>query len=150
MEPPTFFGRHEHSLDSKGRVVLPARFRVHFDSQAFLSQHLDGCLALWTPDEFGKCLARYSQSQGRSNADRNLARVWAAGSQEVEIDKQGRFAVPQHLMAYAQLRDRLLIVGAMERIELWNPEQWETRVHPAEANMTYPADIAAVPADTGS
>jgi len=145
-----FFGRYEHSLDTKGRVVLPVRFRSHFDSQAFLTQYLDGCLALWTPEEFGKRLAEYSEAQGRSSADRNLARVWAAGSQEVEIDKQGRLGVPQHLMAFAQLRDRLLVVGAMERIELWDPQRWESRVRPAEADLIDPVDVAAAPTDPGS
>lgn len=150
METPQFFGRYEHSLDSKGRVVLPARFRVHFDTHAFLTQYLDGCLALWTPDEFAKRLTEYSQAQGRSSADRNLARVWAAGSQEVEIDKQGRLALPQYLMAFAQLRDRLLVVGAMERIELWDPARWEARVRPAEADLIDPVDAAPAPAEAGS
>lgn len=141
-----FFGRYEHSLDAKGRVVLPARFRAHFDSQAFLTQYLDGCLALWTPDEFGKRLAEYSQAQARSSADRNLARVWAAGSQEVEIDRQGRLALPPHLKDFAQLDGNVLVVGAMERIELWAPAQWEARVRPAEHDLTDPVD----PAPAGS
>ncbi|MDA8062349.1 MAG: division/cell wall cluster transcriptional repressor MraZ [Actinomycetota bacterium] len=146
-----FFGRYEHSLDSKGRVVLPARFRSSFETpQAFLTQYLDGCLALWTPAEFGKRLQEYSLAQARSGADRNLARVWAAGSQEVEIDRQGRVAVPQHLLAFAQLQDRLLVVGALERIELWNPLQWESRVRPAEADLLDPVDAVAAATDTGS
>ncbi|HET9071875.1 MAG TPA: division/cell wall cluster transcriptional repressor MraZ [Acidimicrobiales bacterium] len=142
-----FFGRYEHSLDAKGRVVLPARFRSSFDSQAYLTQYLDGCLALWTPEEFGRRLAEYSQAQARSSADRNLARVWAAGSQEVEIDRQGRLALPQHLKEFAQLDRNVLVVGAMERIELWDPTQWEARVRPAELNLTDPVDVASAPLD---
>ena len=147
---PKFFGRYEHSLDPKGRVVLPARFRAQFDSRAFLTQYLDGCVALWTPEEFDKRLAEYSQAQTRSSAERNLARVWAAGSQEVEIDRQGRVPLPPYLKNFAHLDRNVLVVGAMERIELWDPEHWELRVRPAEASLTDPVDVLGAPADPGS
>ncbi len=68
----------------------------------------------------------------------------------MEIDRQGRVAVPQHLLAFAQLQDRLLVVGALERIELWNPLQWESRVRPAEADLLDPVDAVAAATDTGS
>jgi MraZ protein len=150
---PQFFGRYEHSLDPKGRIVLPARFRLHFGTQAFLSQYFDGCLALWTPDEFAKRLEALLAAQGRSAADRQMARVWAGGSQEVEIDKQGRLALPQHLREFAGLETAVLIMGALERVELWNPALWETRIRPAEDSLTNPQDeaLAAVSAaGTGS
>ena len=72
-----FFGRYEHSLDAKGRVVLPARFRLSFEADAFLTQHLDGCLALWTPEEFNRQMEERLSAQDRSSHDRQLVRVWA-------------------------------------------------------------------------
>ncbi|MHB1930654.1 MAG: division/cell wall cluster transcriptional repressor MraZ [Acidimicrobiales bacterium] len=136
-----FFGRYAHFLDAKGRVVLPARFRASFDTQAYLSQYLDGCLALWTPDEFGKRLKEFSDSQARSSTDRQLARFWSSGVIEVEIDRQGRLGpVPPYLKDFAHLDRNVLVVGAMERIELWDPDQWDARVQPAEANLIDPAD----------
>jgi MraZ protein len=141
-----FYGRYEHSLDTKGRVVLPARFRGQFEAHAFLTQYLDGCLALWTPEEFDKRLEVYSQRQELSAADRNLARVWAGGTQEVEIDRQGRLPLPQYLKDFAHLDRAVLVMGAMERIELWDPEQWEAKVRPAESSLTSPTD----PTDAGS
>ncbi len=133
-----FFGRYEHSLDAKGRIILPSRFRASFDTQAFLSQHLERCLALWTPEEFEEQLAEMQQRQDRSPRDRNVARVWAAGLTEVELDKQGRVAIPAYLREFAHLDSGVLVVGALNRVELWNPPEWAARVAPSMADFTDP------------
>jgi MraZ protein len=127
-------------VDAKGRIVLPARFRKDFDTQAFMSQYTDGCVALWTPEEFDVQLAAMEERQARSSEDRNMARIWAGTSAEVEIDRQGRLAVPAYLRSFAQLESSVLVMGALERVELWNPEAWDTRVRPAEHAMIHPAD----------
>jgi MraZ protein len=131
-----FFGRYEHSLDVKGRVILPARFRANFGSQAYLSQHVDKCLALWTPDEFEKQMADMEASQEQSRADRNLARYWASGLTEIELDRQGRVAIPLYLREFADLQGAVLVSGAINRVEFWNPEEWNQRVKPSEARLT--------------
>jgi MraZ protein len=127
-------------VDAKGRIVLPARFRKDFDTQAFMSQYTDGCVALWTPEEFDVQLAAMEARQTHSSEDRNMARIWAGTSAEVEIDRQGRLAVPAYLRSFAQLESTVLVMGALERVELWNPEAWETRVRPAEDAMIHPPD----------
>ena len=131
-----FFGRYEHSLDAKGRITLPARFRASFDTHAFVSKNNDRCLALWTPEEFEKQLAKMEALQNRSAADRNLARVWSAGLAEIEIDRQGRVALPAYLREFARLEGQVLVNGALDRIELWNPAEYEAKVAPAEAALT--------------
>ncbi|MCU4183694.1 division/cell wall cluster transcriptional repressor MraZ [Acidiferrimicrobium sp. IK] len=130
-----FFGRYEHSLDAKGRITLPARFRANFDTQAFVSQHNDRCLALWTPEEFEKQLAKMEALQNRSAADRNLARVWSSGLAEIELDRQGRVALPAYLREFARLEGQVLVNGALDRVELWNPEEYQARVAPAETAL---------------
>ena len=134
-----FFGRYEHSLDAKGRVILPVRFRANFDTAAFVTQHHERCLALWTPPEFESQLEEMESRQDRSQADRNLARVWASGASELEIDRTGRVALPQYLRDYAHLDAQVLVVGAINRIELWSPAEWAARVAPAEAALTDPS-----------
>jgi MraZ protein len=133
-----FIGRYEHSLDSKGRVILPAKFRPSFSTHVFVSQHLDKCLALWTPDEFEKQLEVMEASQSLGANERNTARIWASGSVEVELDRQGRVAIPAYLRTFAGLEEMqpLLITGVLNRIELWNPQEWATRVLPSEATFT--------------
>lgn len=133
---PRFFGRYEHSLDIKGRVILPARFRPSFGPQAYITQYQDRCLALWTADEFENQMAEQERLQGQGRAERNLARVFAAGTTEVEIDRQGRVAIPGYLRDFAHLESAVMVNGALNRVELWNPAEWEMRVRPAEAQLT--------------
>jgi MraZ protein len=135
-----FFGRYEHSLDIKGRVILPARFRALFGPSGYLSQHQDRCLALRTPDEFEKQMAEMEVLQEQGRSERNLARIWASGSSEVEIDRQGRVAIPRNLRDFARLESGVLVIGALNRVELWDPEGWAARVLPAEAQLTEDGD----------
>jgi MraZ protein len=131
-----FFGRFEHSLDIKGRLILPSRFRTLIGPQAFLSQYRDRCLALWTPEEFEKQMAEMEKLQEQGPMERNLARVMASGSTDVDIDRQGRLAIPAYLREFALLESAVLVVGALNRVELWNPTEWDTTVLPAEAELT--------------
>jgi MraZ protein len=131
-----FFGRYEHSLDDKGRVILPAKFRGPFEHGGFLTQYQDGCLSLWAPDEFEKQMESMQGKASDSRVDRNLARLWASTSHEVEVDKQGRMAIPSHLRSFAGLEGEVLVHGAIDRVELWNPASWEEKVQPAEQLLT--------------
>ena len=130
-----FFGKHEHSLDVKGRVILPARFRESFDGKGFLSNYRHRCLALWTTEEWDKQLEQMEAMQEAGEAQMNLARVMAAGSVEVDIDKQGRFPIPQSMREYARLENEVLVNGALNRIELWSPTVWSARVQPSEREL---------------
>ena len=127
-----FVGRYEHSLDAKGRVILPAKFRVAFERGGFLTENREGCLALWTPGEFERQMASMQDRAAVDRANRNRARLWAASSHEVEIDRQGRMAIPVHLRDFASLQGDVLVHGAIDRIELWNPALWTERVQPEE------------------
>lgn len=142
-----FFGRYEHSLDAKGRVILPARFRSAFDRGGYLTQFHEGCLALWTPDAFEQQMVAMQEAANRGGSrDRNLARVWASGTQDVEVDRSGRLAIPPHLRSFASLDGDgattsgangrpVLVLGAIDRVELWNPVVWEERVRPSEQRL---------------
>ena len=131
-----FFGRYEHSLDAKGRVILPAKFRATFERGGYLSQFHDGCLALWTPDEFERQMVSMQEAAAQGRDERNLARVWASGSAEVEIDKSGRMPIPPHLREFAQLGGEVLVLGAIDRVELWSPSVWDDKVRPSERQLT--------------
>ena len=136
-----FFGRYEHSLDEKGRLILPAKFRPHFEHGGFISQYEDGCLALWTAEEFDRKMLAMEASQEQSRAERNLARLMASGTQEVEVDKRsGRMAIPQYLRSFADLERDVLVIGAINRVELWNPAAWEERIRPSEVALAEGTD----------
>ncbi|HET7489089.1 MAG TPA: division/cell wall cluster transcriptional repressor MraZ [Acidimicrobiales bacterium] len=130
-----FFGRYEHALDPKGRVILPAKFRGHFEQGGYLTQYWEGCLALWTPEEFEKQMVAMEAAQELGRSERNLARVWASGTQEAEVDRQGRLFLSPPLRAFAGLEAGVLVHGALNRIELWSPERWTAKLAATEQNL---------------
>lgn len=128
-----FFGRYEHALDVKGRVILPAKFRPEFaEGGGYITQYKGGCLALWTAAEFDRQMDSLAERQSEGASQRNLARVFAAGTSEAEVDKQGRMPIPPHLRSFAQLSSEVLVNGAIDRIELWSPAVWAERTAGAE------------------
>lgn len=134
---PVFFGRFEHSLDAKGRVILPAKFRPHFEHGGFLTAYKDRCLAIWTPEEFSIQMREMREKQHATDKDRQLARLWSQASQEIEVDKKtGRVPIPAYLRTYARLDGDVLVNGAIDRIELWNPAEFDAKVMSAEPDMT--------------
>jgi MraZ protein len=132
----TFLGTYEHSLDEKGRVILPSKFRAPFEHGGYISEYLDGCLALWTPDEFEIQVESMKEQAKTGQRDRKRARLWASTSYEMDLDKQGRIPIPAALRRYARLDSEVLVLGAIERVELWNRENWETKVLPEEESLT--------------
>lgn len=128
-----FFGRFEHTLDDKGRLTLPSKFRGPFLAEAgFLTPNTDGCLALWTQPEFEVQMTEMQQRVAANPGDRNMVRMWASTAFEVEMDKQGRLALPARLREYADLHSEVLVLGAIDRVELWDPQRWDEKVAPEE------------------
>jgi MraZ protein len=119
-----FWGTHEHSLDAKGRVILPARFREPFRGGAFLTKLFDGCLGLWTPVAFERRTADMLEIARRGQSERNVTRSFAAGSFEVTPDGQGRIAIPPMLRDYARLESDVVVNGAINHVEIWHPDKW--------------------------
>jgi MraZ protein len=127
-----FFGRYEHTLDNKGRLILPARFREPFGHGGYLTAGQDGCLALWTPDEFDQQMEAMAAGATASREQRQLARVWASSTTDVALDNQGRIVVPVNLRQFARLDGAVLVMGAIQRVELWDPSVWDDKVQGAE------------------
>ncbi len=135
-----FFGRYEHAIDDKGRVILPVKFRPAFEHGGYLTQHHEGCLALWTPEEFDAEMGDMQERAGVGRRERNEARVRASSSYELEIDRQGRMVIPARLRAFAALESDVLVLGVIDRVELWNPQSWEEKVGPDEHRLTEGSD----------
>jgi MraZ protein len=114
-------------------VILPAKFRGQFEHGGYLTQHSEGCLALWTPGEFERQMEVMQERSISGRSDRNRARLWASNSAEVEIDRQGRMPIPSHLREFAALETEVLVHGAIDRVELWNPAAWSERVLPEQS-----------------
>jgi MraZ protein len=132
-------GSYEHSLDAKGRIILPAKFRGHFEGNLTLvSKHDERCLAIWTPDAFDKRAAVMERALDGGPEDRQRARSWAMGSAEVDLDPQGRLAIPQYLREFAHLEQgrTVMVNGALTHIELWDKDLWEIQGAIGDSQIT--------------
>lgn len=118
-----FLGEFSHSLDRKGRVILPARFREQL-AQAVLTCQVDSCLALWTPSDFEAHAERMKEKERGDLSERNAARVFFAGACEVTPDAVGRVAIPANLRAYANLGETVKLTGARDHVDIWDAATW--------------------------
>ncbi|MGH9183073.1 MAG: division/cell wall cluster transcriptional repressor MraZ [Acidimicrobiales bacterium] len=121
---PVFYGEFEHALDVKGRLILPVKLRDHFAAGGFLTKVLDGCLALYTDEEFTKVLNTMQERARRGQMERNVVRSFAAGSTDVSPDRQGRIAIPANLRAFAGLEREVTVTGQINRVEIWDAARW--------------------------
>ena len=119
-----FLGTYEHTLDAKGRLILPAKFREPLEAGAFVTRSLDGGLALYTADEFEKVAQEMQETARQGGAQRNVVRSFAAGAAEATPDRQGRISIPANLRTYAGLMRDIVVTGALTRVEIWDAARW--------------------------
>ncbi|MFC1537469.1 division/cell wall cluster transcriptional repressor MraZ [Gemmatimonadota bacterium] len=116
------WGRVKNNLDSKGRVSLPARFRRDGVESYVLNQGFDGCLFLYTPEQYEKTLEQIQERTRNKKALRHYMRKWTMYATDIRLDQQGRLLIPAELMEVGKLRKEVIFQGTNERIELWDPE----------------------------
>ena len=118
-------GEYEHSLDAKGRLIMPAKLRDDIGEKFIITKGLDGCLFAFSLEEW-KNFEQKLRSLPISNKDaRAFSRFFFAGAIDCEIDKQGRFLISSNLREFAELTKEVVIVGMDSRIELWSKEKWQ-------------------------
>ena len=120
-----FIGEFHHSIDEKGRLAIPVKFRSAFKTGAVVTKGLDKSLFLYTNQEWKKLaekLANLPISQSKSRA---FARLMLAGAMDVSLDKQGRIVLPDYLRSYCTLNKKAVVAGLYSRVEIWSEEEWE-------------------------
>ena len=127
-----FLGEYEHSLDDKGRLAIPARFRPELGQGLVLTRGLDHCLFVWPMAEW-RSVADKLGSLSLMHADaRRLQRLLFAGAVDTQLDRLGRVLVPAFLRSYAGLQDTAVVAGVLSRIEIWDRDQWAAERTAAE------------------
>ncbi len=121
---PMFMGEYNHTIDSKGRIIIPARFRDELGEEFVITQGLDGCLFLYPQKDWQEFAAKLSALPGNKDA-RQLQRYFLAGAVFCEPDKQGRILIPAKLRENAALEKDIVFVGVLNKIEIWSRERWE-------------------------
>ena len=130
-----FLGRFEHSVDNKGRVAVPARFRDRLSGELVLTRGNDRCLYLFTQEEFAP-LASKLEALPAGDADaRNLRRAIFSSAEPVELDKQGRIVIADHLRHYAAITGDVTIVGVGNHVEIWDTPSWQALDSTIEQNV---------------
>lgn len=120
-----FIGEYTHSIDEKGRVALPAKFRHDLEEGAVVTRGLDNCLFLYTKNEWAKLAEKLAALPISQSNSRAFARLMLAGAMDVEMDKQGRVVLPEYLRQFAGLKKNSIIAGLYNRLEIWDEEAWK-------------------------
>jgi MraZ protein len=124
-----FYGEYEHTIDRKGRLIIPSKFRQALKEQEatglFLTRGLDECLWLYTEPEWRATEAKIKQIPFNKSEGRKFHRMFFSGATEVTVDRLGRILVPKTLKDFAQIKQDVMIVGVSTRIEVWSKEKWQ-------------------------
>ncbi len=123
-----FYGEYDHSIDRKGRLILPARFReIAKENEIegfFLTRGLDKCIFMFSDDEWSLQEQKFKGLSFTKRETRSFNRMFFSGAVEVIPDRQGRFIIPQYLKDYADIKRDTVVIGVSNRIEIWNSEIW--------------------------
>ncbi|MCX5686021.1 MAG: division/cell wall cluster transcriptional repressor MraZ [Candidatus Omnitrophica bacterium] len=123
-----FYGEHEHTIDKKGRLIIPSKFREAFkeyDIQKFyITRGLDKCLFLFTENEWKSQESKFRSVSFTKRESRKFNRLYFSGASEIECDKQGRILIPKYLKDFAGIKRDVMIIGVSNRIEIWSRDVW--------------------------
>jgi MraZ protein len=141
-------GEHEHALDEKGRLTLPARFREAFSDGIVLTRGMDRCLYAYTREEWRKLVDSSLASLSPLSPDgRRIQRFFFAGASETELDRQGRITVPPALGRHARLKRDVVVAGVNDHLEIWDRAAWRAQLKEIEGSAEDVAERLAAASD---
>lgn len=124
-----FYGEYKHSIDPKGRLILPSKFRDSCKEcgieKFFLTRGLDKCIFMFTEDEWKTQESKFKNMSFTKEQSRHFNRMFFSGAVDASPDKQGRFIIPQYLKDHAGIKRDVVMIGISNRIEVWDRKQWE-------------------------
>jgi len=136
-------GEYQHSIDSKGRLSVPVKFRTELGSSAIVTKGLDKCLFLYPKGEWEVMAQKLASLPVSSSNARAFARMMLSGAMEVEIDKQGRALLPGYLREYAGVKGETVMAGVFNRVEIWDKPAWTEYSKNAESHSSETAETLA-------
>jgi MraZ protein len=119
-----FMGEYSHTIDPKGRLIIPSKFRELLGEEFILTKGLDGCLSIYPQTEWAILEEKLRALPLTNKNARTFSRFFVAGACSCELDKQGRILIPQTLREYAGLEKDVVLTGNLNRIEIWDKETW--------------------------
>lgn len=134
-----FMGEYHHSIDSKGRIIIPVKVRDDLGENFIVTRGLDGCLFLYPKNEWDRIISKYKELPDTKDK-RQFMRIFLSGATICEYDKQGRINIPNPLIEFAKLEKDCIIIGVDEKLEIWSKERWEEFIANNEENLSDIAD----------
>lgn len=123
-----FYGTFEHTIDKKGRLIIPSKFREsfkeHYIDKFYVTTGLDKCLFMFTEEEWKRQESKFKSASFTKSDSRRFNRLYFSGASDLECDKQGRVLIPKYLKDYADIKRDVMIIGVSNRIEIWSREKW--------------------------
>lgn len=120
-----FMGEYSHTIDAKGRLIIPSKFRDKLGSDFVATKGLDGCLFVYPNEEWEKIEEKFRNIPLTTKDARKFSRFFFSGAAVCEVDKQGRILLPQVLREFADLQKEVVLAGVLSRIEIWSKDRWE-------------------------
>lgn len=121
-----FIGEYRHSLDDKGRVIVPSKYRDKLGESFILTKGLDGCLFIYTLAEWVLFEQKLKSLPLTNQNARKFVRFFLSGAVECSTDKQGRILIPNQLRVYSEIEKDIVFIGMSNRIEIWSSNKWDT------------------------
>ncbi|MBR1701520.1 MAG: division/cell wall cluster transcriptional repressor MraZ [Lachnospiraceae bacterium] len=120
-----FMSEYNHTIDAKGRLIIPSKFRETLGDEFVISKGMDGCLYVYANEDWNAFEQKLTSLPLTNKPARQFARFFLAGAASVEVDKQGRILVPGNLREFAKLDKDVVLVGVGSRIEIWSKDQYD-------------------------
>lgn len=133
-----FMGEYNHTIDAKGRLIIPSKFRDALGEAFVITRGMDGCLFVYDNVEWQAFEEKIKALPLIDKSSRMFARFFLSGAAQVEVDKQGRILIPNGLREAASLEKDIVLVGVASRVEIWSKERWEGTINDEDMD-----DIAA-------
>ena len=134
-----FMGEYHHSVDEKGRLIIPAKYREILGNHSVMTRGIEHCIYVYPEEAFTHIVNQLETLPFTKKDARGFTRFFMSGATAAELDKQGRVLIPTPLANYAMLDKEVVIVGAMDRLEIWDKQQWQAFMDSAVTSMS---DIA--------
>ncbi|HBA36470.1 TPA: cell division/cell wall cluster transcriptional repressor MraZ [Candidatus Falkowbacteria bacterium] len=129
-----FIGEYRHNLDDKGRLAIPAKFRIILKKGAVVTKGLDNCLFLYSQEQFEKIAQKFASLPISQAKARAFMRHMLAGAMDVEFDSQGRVTLPEYLRQFSGVKKNVVIAGLYNHLEIWNEAAWNKYKGESEKN----------------
>lgn len=134
-----FMGEYHHTIDEKGRIIIPAKFREMLGEKFIVTRGIENCLFIYPNDEWQKIVTKLESLPFTKRDARQFVRFFLSGATIAEFDKQGRVNLTTPLIDYAKLNKDCVVIGTGSRLEIWSSEDWNSFFESAKDNMS---DIA--------